>query len=244
MSLVSSGKDPKWFPVPGGAAFHDWKSGLFPALKTVFSGCMFEDLIAGGRSGLSRFYVEKFSSTTNLRKNRRVVDQSAIAQILVAADSLRASDSNYSDEMKELEDDVSSAHLDDCAQNTVYAAGFKIRVDSMVTRRIYDRGDALRKEMLRRGGDSDTAQFYLQVLLCDSIVPIIGSQTLLRLGQTTVYNKLWFTLAPLLMATGQFNYQKLVVMHMYVLALLPDAVVSDLLLGEFSRLTWMSGGLS
>ena len=192
---------------------------------------MFEDLIAGGRSGVSRFYVDNFSSTSNIRKNRRVIDQSAVAQILVVADSLRASDSKYSDTVTEL-DDMTLPYFDDCAQSTIYEAGSKIRVDSMVTRRMYLRGEALREAMFRTGESSDTARFYLQVLLCESIAPLIGAQTLLRVGQTAVYNRFWFTLAPLLISTGQSNYQKLVAMHMFVLAVLPDAVVSDLLLGE------------
>lgn len=67
-SLVKSGQMPGWFPVPGGAAFHDWKSGAFPALKFLFRGSIYEDIIAEGRSGMSQYYVDNFPTITNLRK--------------------------------------------------------------------------------------------------------------------------------------------------------------------------------
>lgn len=230
-SLVKSGEMPRWFPVPGGAAFHDWKSGSFPALKFLFKGSIYEDIIAEGRSGMSQFYVDNFSTVTNLRKNRRTIEQVFVAQIRTASDSMRISDPVFSDALESLE---SSTHpsLDLSARGLLQEMGSGILVDELVTQRVYKMGEAFRKSILLQSQKSTTADFYLRVLLCEHVVPIIAAQALLRVGQTSVYSKFWFALSPDIMSTQQSTYQKLVVMQMSVHAALPVEVLSDLLAGE------------
>lgn len=78
---LTAGRPLNWFPVPGGAAFHDWKSGAFPALKKLFAGCGVEDLRKQGRGGLSAGALDAWQQMTNLRTHRRIYDNVAVAFI-------------------------------------------------------------------------------------------------------------------------------------------------------------------
>lgn len=224
---VAAGRPPKWFPMPMGAAFHDLKVGAIPTLKRLMEGAIVEDLIADGRAGLSKWYVDNWQDVGNLRKNRRVSDGVIVASILSAVPTLRAEDPEFDSELAR-----DLAPEDGYAQEEILKSGSSLKVSKAITRQVYEDGASIRRSFLRMGSKHKNADLYLRVFLLELLIPTTGLQMLSRCGQTSIYPKFYFNVSPFIMQTTKTSYQKHSIMTMHIMSVLPDYVIADIFGGS------------
>lgn len=129
-------------------------------MEKLFAGSYVEDLIAGGWSGQSDFFVENWISINNLRKNRRVADHAVVAQILATADTLRVADPSFAERFDSLNSTTDCALLEP-AQSLVSESGSILIVTEVVSKQAYKLGESFRVAALEKSSKSETADFYL-----------------------------------------------------------------------------------
>lgn len=64
--------------------------------------------------------------------------------------------------------------------------------------------------------------------MLELLIPAIGLQVLSRVGQTEIYQQLYFSLVPFLMQTTKSSYQKASVQFMHMMTVLPPHIVANI----------------